>query len=97
MSERERERAEIVDEVAERVALLNEFRTDDFQDEVVRLVSHARELWRDSGGELPRRGADPLLDALNTIADVADSSPIAVRDACAAAMRRAGEGARVAG
>jgi hypothetical protein len=96
MTERERERADVVAGVAEHAALLNEFRTDAFQDEVVRLVNNARELWRDAGGELPRRGADPLLDALNTIADVADSSPIAVRDACADAMRRAGEDAKVA-
>ena len=66
------------------MALWNEFRTDDFQDRVVRLVNDARESWR-IDGELPRE--DPLLDALLSIAEVADSSPTAVRDACAEALR----------
>ena len=70
-------------DVAERVALWNEFRTDDFQDRVVRLVNDARESWRHDG-ELP--ADDPLLNALLAIAQVADSSPITVRDACAEAL-----------
>jgi hypothetical protein len=64
---------------------LNEFRTDDFQDRVVRMVNDARENWR-TNGELPRFGTDASYDALVSIASVADSSPIAVRDACAAAL-----------
>lgn len=83
------DRARILSEVAERIALRNEFRSDDFQDQVVRLVADAREHWRDGHGEIPPRGADPLLDALQGMADVADASPIAVRDACADAMRLA--------
>lgn len=83
-------RARILADVAERVALLNEFRTDDFQDQVVRLVSDARESWR-KDQELPARGADPMLDALLAMGDMADSSPIAVRDACAAAFAAAGD------
>lgn len=90
----ERERAEILAEVAERVALLNEFRTDDFQDLVVRLVNSAREHWR-VDGELPRAGRDPMLDALLGMAGAADGSPTSVRDACADALRVAG-GARSA-
>lgn len=88
------ERPQILAEVAERVALWNEFRTDDFQDMVVRLVNSAREHWR-SDGELPRYGEDSLLDALRGIADASDGSPLTVRDACAAALRAA-EDARVA-
>ncbi|HEU5288170.1 MAG TPA: hypothetical protein VFV20_07195 [Candidatus Limnocylindria bacterium] len=83
-------RARVLAEVAERVALLNEFRTDDFQDQVARLVSGAREHWRE-GHELPARGADPMLDALLGMSDMADSSPIAVRDACATALVAAGD------
>lgn len=78
------ERAQVLADVAERVALLNEFRTDDFQDRVVRLVNDARESWR-VHGDLPDH--DPMLDALLGIATVADSSPITVRDACAEALR----------
>lgn len=89
------ERAEILANVAENVSLWNEFRTDDFQDRVVRLVNSARESWRDKAGDLPRTGADPSFDALLGIAVVADSSPIAVRDACATALREA-EPSRVA-
>ncbi len=85
------ERAELLADVAERVALLNEFRTDDFQDIVVRLVREARERWRDAGGELPPIGSDPLFDALAGIADDADSSPTGVRDACGRAMAVAEE------
>lgn len=81
-------RAGVLADAAERVALLNEFRTDDFQDRVVRLVNDAREHWRD-GEELPARGADRMLDALLAMGDMADSSPIAVRDACAAALAAA--------
>ena len=83
------DRAAVLADVAERVSLWNEFRTDDFQDRVVRLVNSAREHWRDKLGELPRIGEDPSFDALFAIADSADSSPIAVRDACAAALREA--------
>ena len=71
---------------AERVSLLNEFRTDDFQDVVTRLVHDAREHWRDDRGELPPLGFDPAYDALRGIADEAESSPLAVRDACAHAF-----------
>ena len=78
------ERADLLAQVAERVALWNEFRTDDFQDRVVRLVNDARESWR-TDGELPRD--DDMLDALLGIATVADSSPMAVRDACGDALR----------
>ena len=88
------ERSRTLSEVAERVALLNEFRTDDFQDEVVRIVQDARESWRD-GDDLPRRGSDATYDALMGLADAADGSPIAVRDVCAAAFRVA-EDSRVA-
>lgn len=80
-----RERAEVLADVAERVALWNEFRTDDFQDRVARLVHDAREHWR-VRGELPRPGTDAMFDTLLLIAEVADSSPIAVRDACAEAL-----------
>ena len=85
-------RADTVRDVAERVALWNEVRTDDFQDQVVRLVNDARERFR--GGpkrELPARGDDELLDSLFEIADVADASPITVRDACARALEVADE------
>ena len=81
-----RDRAEVLAEVAERVALWNEFRTDDFQDRVARVVHDAREHWR-VRGELPAPGADPMFDALLLIAEVADSSPVAVRDACGDALR----------
>lgn len=92
----EQQRAEILTEVAERIALWNEFRSDDFQDLVVREVRSAREYWRDGEeSELPPRGAAPMFDALVSIADVSDSSPMEVRDACAAAFRAAEE-ARVA-
>ena len=87
----EKERAETLAEVAERVALWNEFRTDDFQDNVVHHVNDARERWRGDGGNLPRRGADPLFDALMGLADMADASPVAVRDVCADALKVAGE------
>ena len=50
------QRAQILADVAERVALWNEFRTDDFQDRVVRLVNSEREHWRSDRGELPRIG-----------------------------------------
>ena len=82
-------RGEVVRRVAESVALWNEVRTDDFQDRVVRLVNDAREHFRDGGGELPRPGADALFDSLVTMAVVAESSPITVRDACARALREA--------
>ena len=80
--------AEVLADVAERVALWNEFRTDDFQDRVVRLVNDARESWR-VDGELPRHGTDRSFDTLMAIAAVSESSPIAVRDACAAALAAA--------
>ena len=83
------QRAQILADVAERVALWNEFRTDDFQDRVVRLVNSEREHWRSDRGDLPRIGTDASFDALLAIADISDSSPIAVRDACAAALRQA--------
>jgi len=82
-------RAEVLRAAAERIALWNEFRTDDFQDNVVHHVNDAREAWRDEDRELPRRGGDPLFDALLGMADMADASPIAVRDACAEAFRAA--------
>jgi hypothetical protein len=85
------ERADALADVAECVALWNEFRTDDFQDNVVRQVNDARERWRGDDGELPRRGSDPLFDALMGMADAADSSPVVVRDACAEALRAAEE------
>ena len=88
------QRAQVVADVAERVALWNEFRTDDFQDMVVRLVNSAREHWR-TDGELPGYGVDRMLDTLLGIADAADGSPMSVRDACAEALRAA-EDARVA-
>ncbi len=88
-------RSEVVRRVAEQVALWNEVRTDDFQDRVVRLVNGAREDFRDSLGELPRAGADALFDALMTMAIVAESSPIAVRDACARALELAIESTTV--
>lgn len=80
------ERAEVLAEVAERVALWNEFRTDDFEDLVVRLVSDAREHWR-TDGELPAPGRDRMLDALLGIAESAGGSPLSVRDACGRALR----------
>jgi len=83
-----RERAQVLADVAERVALWNEFRTDDFQDRVVRLVSSAREHWR-TEGELPRSGRDEMFDALLGMADNADGSMVTVRDACAEALRAA--------
>ena len=86
-----KERADALTQVAESVALLNEFRTDDFQDSVVHQVNDARERWRGDDGELPRRGGDPVFDALMGMADAADSSPVAVRDACAEALRAAEE------
>ncbi len=86
------QRAESVREVAERVALWNEVRTDDFQDRVVRLVNDAREQFRNgSESEVPGAGEDPLYDALTDIAAEADSSPIGVRDACARAFEAADE------
>jgi hypothetical protein len=86
-----KEQAETLADVAKRVALWNEFRTDNFQDSVVRQVNDARERWRGDDGELPRRGRDPVFDALIGMADAADASPVAVRDACAAALRVAEE------
>jgi len=81
------ERAQVVARVAEKVALWNEFRTDDFQDNVVRLVNGAREHWRDKDGDLPPWGSDPLFDALMGLAEAADGSPLAVRDAAARALK----------
>ena len=86
-----RERAEVLASVAEHVALWNEFRTDDFQDNTVHEVNDARENWRDEKGQLPRRGGDPMFDALLAMADMADASPIAMRDVCADALRAAAE------
>jgi ABC-type branched-subunit amino acid transport system substrate-binding protein len=83
------ERARVLADVAERVALKNEFRSDDFQDVVTRMVNEARERWRDAQGDLPRWGTDPMFDALNGLAEAADSSPIAVRDAAAVALEAA--------
>lgn len=85
------ERADVLAEIAEAIALRNEFRTDTFQDEVVRMVNGARENWRDDRHELPHRGSDAMFDALLGMADEADASPIAVRDACAYALRIAEE------
>ena len=82
-------RADALAQVAERVALWNEFRTDGFQDSVARAVHDARENWRAGDGCLPRRGEDPLFDALLGLTDMADASPTAVRDACAEALRAA--------
>lgn len=83
------ERAQTLSDVAERVALWNEFRADSFQDNVARAVNDARENWRADDGSLPRRGADPMFDALLGLVDMADASPTAVRDACADALRAA--------
>jgi hypothetical protein len=91
-----KQRVELLAASAERVALWNEFRTDVFQDNVVRLVNDARESWRGQGGDLPKRGADPMFDALMGLADECDASPIAVRDVCAEAFRAAEDAARAA-
>ena len=90
------ERVQVLAETAECVALWNEFRSDNFQDSVVRLVNGAREHWRGRGGELPKRGSDEMFDALMGLADESDASPIAVRDVCAEAFRAAEEGAKAA-
>ena len=90
------ERARVLAEAAERVALWNEFRTDNFQDSVVRLVNDARENWRGGDGHLPKRGSDAMFDALLGLADEAEASPIAVRDVCAEALRAAADAARAA-
>ena len=90
------ERVQLLAEAAERVALLNEFRSDNFQDSVVRLVNDARESWRGRDGELPRRGSDPMFDALMGLSDESDASPIAVRDVCAEAFRAAEVAAKAA-
>ena len=84
------DRAQVLRDVAERVSAWNEFRTDDFQDAVAKVVSGARELWRDDAGELPARGKDPGFDALMDLATAADSSPLTVRDAAARVLRAAG-------
>jgi hypothetical protein len=86
------QRSDVLSAVAERVALWNEFRTDDFQDRVVRAVSSACENWRDERGELPLRGADPMFDALMGMSDEADASPIVVRGTCAEGLRAAEDG-----
>ena len=90
------ERARVLAESAERVALWNEFRSDNFQDRVVRLVNDARENWRGGNGDLPKRGSDVMFDALMGLADECDASPIAVRDVCAEAFRAAEEAAKAA-
>ena len=90
------ERARVLADAAERVALWNEFRSDNFQDSVVRLVNDARENWRGGGGDLPKRGSDPMFDALLGLADEAEASPIAVRDVCAEAFRAAADAAKAA-
>jgi hypothetical protein len=89
------ERTQVLADVAERVALSNEFRSADFQDHVVRLVNDAREHWRDEQGELPRPRTDPTFDALIGLADAAGSAPMTVRDAAARALQVA-EDVRVA-
>jgi hypothetical protein len=91
-----KERVAVLAEAAERVALWNEFRSDNFQDSVARLVNDARESWRGRDGDLPKRGSDAMFDALMGLADESDASPIAVRDVCAEAFRAAEEGARAA-
>ena len=81
----QKERARALAVAAERVAALNELRTDDFQDEVVRVIDDARELWRGANGDLPSAGSDPLFDALIALADESEGSPEEVRDAVARA------------
>jgi len=90
------DRARVLADAAERVALWNEFRTDDFQDRVARLVNEARESWRGSDGDLPKRGTDDIFDALMRLAEESGASPLAVRDVCAAALRAAEDAARAA-
>ena len=90
------ERVQLLAEAAERVALWNEFRSDNFRDSVVRLVNDARESWRGRDGDLPKRGSDPMFDALLGLADEAEASPIAVRDVCAEAFRAAEAGVKAA-
>jgi hypothetical protein len=90
------ERARVLAEVAERVALWNEFRSDIFQGSVVRLVNDARENWRGGNGDLPKRGSDAMFDALMGLADECDASPTAVRDVCAQALRAAEDAAKAA-
>ena len=90
------ERARVLADAAERVALWNEFRSDNFQDSVVRLVNDARENWRAGNGDLTKRGSDAMFDALMGLADECDASPIAVRDVCAEAFRAAADGAKAA-
>lgn len=90
------ERARVLAETAESVALWNEFRSDDFQDSVVRLVNGARENWRAPNGDLPKRGSDPMFDALLSLADESEASPLGVRDVCAEAFRAAEDGVRAA-
>lgn len=90
------ERTRVLADAAERVALWNEFRTDNFQDRVARVVNEARESWRGRDGGLPKRGADPMFDALMGLADESDASPLAVRDVCAAALRAAEDAAKAA-
>ena len=88
-----KQRGDVLRDVAERVSLLNEFRSDDFQDAVVRIVYGAREVWRDKDGELPRRGTDPAFDALVDLVVAADSSPLTFREA-ASRVLRAADGAK---
>jgi hypothetical protein len=86
---RAKERTDALRDVAERVSLLNEFRSDDFQDRVAKIVYGARELWRDKDGELPRRGTDPAFDALMDLVGAADSAPLTFRDAASRVLRAA--------
>ena len=86
-----RDRKAALAHVAERVLELNDTRSEDFQDQVARLVDDARELWRGDDGELPAPATDPAFDALIAFADESEGSPTEMRDAAHRALRAAGK------
>ena len=68
---------------AEHVLLLNEERTSNYRVAATRAFEEVKERFRRDDGELPRQGEDPLFDKmLNVIAEL-ESSPEALRAACA--------------
>jgi len=68
---------------ASHVLVLNDERTANYRVAAIRAFEEVKERFRGADGELPAPGADPLFDKVSRIVVELESSPEALRAACA--------------